>query len=896
MALVNQILADWVRGDPSTQSASFDAKYELHLLLSAFIRGSKNPLCTALRMARRIKGASESMPEIEQETRELCVECQLLAIKVLESIKSSRCKILALEIHDGVDIAVESELHVFMSCNTMKNLRQAMWTCSSVQILPLADTERFVDSGSELVTWWLTLFSNYLDVICLRTSLIYLLELVFKTKHQYHWFFSPIGKYQLEMISYLVYAVILLISINNQEYNVFREDWSWTEIWFWIANWSFVYASIRKIAIFGWEMYAANPLNPVDLWTNVCFAVLFVCRLLGGHIYTGTLGIECSQSDDDNDTPCTNHGLNLIALVIYIVLVFCVVIRISMLGTVFRTMGYVVQTLLKTLTNVSNFFIMLLLWLGGFGICQFMCVYGVADEYGNILQAIRSTFYAMMGDFEWSAISTDIEDDVGVTRSYISHILFIFWLVTGTLLFANFIVTIMGAAQSEAEEEIQQYVDYKRLHVTRLSDRKPPTIPPPFQLPLIICKTLWYTIFEPLLWLFCGRFINEEYFICKFDHWKGNKEDRKFYQNKKKTKYFKKPLFIKHKEYIRGKKSLPSSKDICGRIKLFRRAYLEMWTGKFYENADLRAIARYNRNSNNSTSSSIVWICNFCCTTNIGFKQSSRRKHLYNDIYRYHQFNDNLPPEYGFMDTDLQWLDHINPTLCDNCFRNKYIVNRHLVIEAIISFYMYNFLSFLVFRLPFGIVFIPLLSIIVLLLSIYDLIRFRLPEFFDTMICCCCSNSSDDDDTDISKNGSDTTGNRKGAHSLNRLRSAGETFVNAAGNLMNIRSGASKNTRKKFENEFIDIWKKKKENSNDFKINRTKMYSTRQYGVRFELEESPIRGKQYTALLVLLDKASDFAGLTQYPPFYKLKINQLYQSLKNRKDWAFSTDDFIDGM
>ena len=39
------------------------------------------------------------------------------------------------------------------------------------------------------------------------------------------------------------------------------------------------------------------------------------------------------------------------------------------------------------LTNVSNFFIVLLSWPTGSDMREFMYVYGVADEYGNILQA-----------------------------------------------------------------------------------------------------------------------------------------------------------------------------------------------------------------------------------------------------------------------------------------------------------------------------------------------------------------------------------------------------------------------------------------------------------------------------------------------------------------------------
>ena len=135
-------------------------------------------------------------------------------------------------------------------------------------------------------------------------------------------------------------------------------------------------AALRVIYNFGWKSYISDPVNMVDVVNNVCFVLTFMCRILGHYgrsEFFATMGmrIECDESLDEFG--CSDHWLNLLTLFFFICLVLFVVIRISILSTVFRNMGYVVQTLYKTLNNVTNFFIMLALWIVGFAACQYMC-------------------------------------------------------------------------------------------------------------------------------------------------------------------------------------------------------------------------------------------------------------------------------------------------------------------------------------------------------------------------------------------------------------------------------------------------------------------------------------------------------------------------------------------
>lgn len=78
----------------------------------------------------------------------------------------------------------------------------------------------------------------------------------------------------------------------------------------------------------------------------------------------------------------------------------------------------------------------------------------------------------------------------------------------------------MNNSFSAVTEEVDVWVKFSRMRVCRANDRKLPSIPAPFQAIIWSMKMLWFMIFEPVIFIVTGRFVNEEVLIVQSDHMK----------------------------------------------------------------------------------------------------------------------------------------------------------------------------------------------------------------------------------------------------------------------------------------------------------------------------------------------------------------------------------------
>ena len=389
---------------------------------------------------------------------------------------------------------------------------------------------------------------------------------------------------------------------------------------------------------------------------------------------------------------------------------------------------------------------------------------------------------------------------LGAFRLFVVEFIFILWLIFGLVIFLNFIITIMGNRFEATQAEVEQFVSFNRMSVARTKDTLLPTIPAPFQTILPILKFVWFGVFEPIVWILTGKIIDHQHFICDFDHWEDKqlypvpqqqeKQQQKqdndttnqnnqttnagskqvdlsqsdYYMNKKRASYFQLPFFIEYRDYLPSKDSIRVPDTLWKRVKLLPRVWKELRSGMFFVSHNSSNSGAANSGGDTGTpigtagvgetdetvqerlsselgsrNEPIIWICAYCCATNIGFISEQRRKHKYSDIVRYYRYNDHLPPEYGFLDEDLQFLDHINPRLCNNCFRVKRWEKRHVVIEALISFYLYNLLSFFGFRLWFGLLMLTLVIVLaVIIFAIGVVIGLPMMLLYFIRKCCMC--------------------------------------------------------------------------------------------------------------------------------------------------------------
>ena len=80
--LITQLLISWSGNNDQVQreSSNFSGKYELHILLSGFIRGSTNPISSAIHVAQFLEQNRRNFAEIESDLLEIMSEVQQMAV------------------------------------------------------------------------------------------------------------------------------------------------------------------------------------------------------------------------------------------------------------------------------------------------------------------------------------------------------------------------------------------------------------------------------------------------------------------------------------------------------------------------------------------------------------------------------------------------------------------------------------------------------------------------------------------------------------------------------------------------------------------------------------------------------------------------------------------------
>lgn len=675
-------------------------------------------MSVAIQTAKFLKIYSKSFADIESDIRELSNFCQRIAVYILNDIQSNRLALIAMTSNKALDIAINNNLQTFIASNKVKFLKQLLWVFPSNLLLTSPIIETFRNINSEFYTWITIIFNDYIRIfINLPFMFIFLLGIRF----QINWFFSNIGKFQIEVITYVLYLVLLFI-VASENYNVFNKTKdeflkiNTLESIFWICNFSFIYNECKQLMLNIFVVpdkkkvnilnrhFFKDYTNLFDILISILYILLFITR-----IFAIFEVIKCKKVDNI----CGNSFLNTLYLYIWWCLIMSVCCRISYMIFIFYTMGLLIRNLLKMFFDLLNFITLITLFLLGFAISVFMVGGGTIKGYESVSSSFRSLFFAVLADIEWSVIT---QESTGFTdgRNYLIQGIIWAWMIFAVLLLLNFIIAVMTNSYETLTLKADIFVSFHQMRIARSRDIKLPTIPPPLQLITFILLHFFRYLLEPFIYIFFGKFINEEKIICQL-----NKKHNT--RQKKNTHFFRDPYFIFYDNSCRLRQ--PNQRFIINniflRLKYFNIAWKEMKYCLF-------------GNTDNYGHKDSIWICNYCRFTNFEYLKNIRRKKQ-SDIIRYFEYNDLLPPEFGFTDKDLQYLYDVNPKLCDNCFRVKYVTKRINVIESMISFFIYWFFSFIFLRLPLFIFIVILYCIIFGLLFIFALISM-------SIICClyCC--------------------------------------------------------------------------------------------------------------------------------------------------------------
>eukprot|EP01084_Bolivina_argentea_P156417 272599_1 len=340
---------------------------------------------------------------------------------------------------------------------------------------------------------------------------------------------------------------------------------------------------------------------------------------------------QCSKGKREMNK-CLDKPLNIIYIVLWFLLIMSTLVKMSYMLFVFYNMGLLIRALFRMFKDVANFVLLIVIILFGFALSIHLSTNGEAPAFVSVWTSMRALFYAMLGEIEYEQLIEDTEcqaeaSDLGITwdehgclnnfgtmRSITNSMLLFFWMVMASILLINFIIAVMNNTYELVQNEVGQFVKFNRMRVCRENDRKLPTIPPPFQIIIVVFKYIWFYLFEPLIFLFTGRFLNEETWICTFTHMKYFYKEQ-FYRRKVEfAPWFRKPFFIEFNDHIHGTPPKPPV-NICQRFRFLRQAAHEAQRGLLYVNQD-------HATEKNDPS---IWICGYCRCTNYEFERQKRR-------------------------------------------------------------------------------------------------------------------------------------------------------------------------------------------------------------------------------------------------------------------------------
>ena len=121
--LIKEIIQNWSYGSQNKEryTSSFSYEYELKILISGFIRGSKNPVLTCIQTAIYVRNYSKVFAGIQQGLLDLYEYCQYYANDILSQIDSNRLKIISLEANNCLELSLYEDVDTLLVLMVVMN-------------------------------------------------------------------------------------------------------------------------------------------------------------------------------------------------------------------------------------------------------------------------------------------------------------------------------------------------------------------------------------------------------------------------------------------------------------------------------------------------------------------------------------------------------------------------------------------------------------------------------------------------------------------------------------------------------------------------------------------------------------------------------------------------------
>eukprot|EP01084_Bolivina_argentea_P090157 162504_1 len=661
--LIKTVIQEWSAGDmlEKREKSNFPVKEQLSRMIQSFINKSVNPLSSAIQMARFINKYSVYFPDIADELHLLAVVCEKHAVHIIQSMQSNRLKIIYLETDGTLSLAIKHDLKEFISSSCLQTLRYAIWISDPVQLLCKPDIDLMAKAEGELITWIKIMLRDFFQNVNNFDDLKNIYGSI-KLQHQY--FYSPIGRMQIEFFIYLAF-LLLIFSVAISSRTVWSENIATIEYVFWVANASFIFSEIIQIS--SSKYYWKDVNNYLDMIMCSTMIILFILRLLALTDY-----IDCDMDQELEDTDCENKSLNVFYINIWFVLILCGCARLIYLSFVFQSMGLLINNIIQITFKILNLIAFTAILTFGFGIAIYVAVGDELTDYSSPTTSARTIIFGLVETLDWQ-VFTQIsgENDFGYWRSTTLQFWIFVFVIFSAVILLNLIIAIMTTTFDEVNSNAVDDVNFHRFRVCYQKSIELAVLPPPFQFAVVLFSYLITIVFKIF-----GILLDVSWTICyQHKHYKDYKE-------------------MVRVEQIRQKKlkqiHTANNSRTTTHVNVDETAALLGETDTTHAENQQVPISKNSEQNKNSGS----WICTYCCAKNFNLLHNADLQNM-----------NRQTQGFAFVKTDLEALTHTLPILCANCFRNKNVAKREMVLASSISFYIYAIISWIC-RIPFCILLI----------------------------------------------------------------------------------------------------------------------------------------------------------------------------------------------
>lgn len=443
------------------------------------------PIATALYLSGFMASCSENCESDDRD--EFAMLYTNIAIKLCTQIESDHLLAIILEIPSNIwsksilEIAVEYKLIDFLYCDRLRPIFNRMWT-EFVYLDPSFTFQMNSPSSNglfELLRWTPS-----------------------------HFYYSPQGQFILNLFFYILYVFIFTLWLMELQYP-YDLSLSTTESILWIFNVGYAAQEAMQM-IYRTNRYLIYLSTYWDLlivlnWMVIAF-IRWPCTLFSEDYVI--------YDDDGNiDEPVTRNQPLSIAYMVFVgfqsVLVwtrFLIPLQRS------KKTGRLIQTMIRLVSDVWQFCIVLLLFLIG---CMFALYYLIGGDiveegedgcdFGSIYTLLLFTFQALLGQHDWSILKPSSDNGFGVERSRTAEALVVMFSIMGNIGLLNLLIALMASVYEQNSPLTAKQVHFAQIVNTVELVEKEAILPPPFNLMVIVGAVIYFMVETMIKCLSCSH-------------------------------------------------------------------------------------------------------------------------------------------------------------------------------------------------------------------------------------------------------------------------------------------------------------------------------------------------------------------------------------------------------